>query len=486
MTLNNGFRELGINDRWIDALEAEGVTSPTNVQAEAIPAILAGKDVVAQSQTGTGKTLAYLLPMLQAIDLSSKHLQALVIVPTRELGVQILQVIDSLTNGMDKEHKVRSQALIGGAALSRQVDKLKEHPHIAVGTPGRIVELLRIRKLTVHHVQSVVIDEVDQVYALGSVSELDTILKGMQKTRQLLFFSATVTDTVYRAAHERMEEPVEVAINPEQLTSATIGHQYYVCEERNKLDTLRRLIHILKPTLAIVFINSTSDVSDVLSRLQHVGLSAHALSGFGGKGDRAQAMQGFRDQKFQLLLATDVAARGLDIEGVTHIFHLDLPINNEYYLHRVGRTGRMGRKGMAISIVTPKEVWIVEKIAKQLNIDIALKEMFGGKIIEPGGAKKPASSKNTSHSNKASFEQVGAKAKSTSRDQPTNSLTSGQASTAASGANKSSNTKDKHKQPGQVTPPKRKSNKELERERKNKGAPKWLKAKRDDSSSDKV
>jgi ATP-dependent RNA helicase DeaD len=465
LTSTNKFRELGIEDKWLAGLDQMGITSPTNVQAEAIPAILAGRNVVAQSQTGTGKTLAYLLPMLQTIDPSSKHLQAIVLVPTRELGMQILQVIDSLTKGNEDGPRVRSQALIGGAALSRQVEKLKEHPHIAVGTPGRIVELLGMRKLTVHHIRTVAIDEVDQVFALGSVSEVDRILKGMQKQRQLLFFSATVTNDVYQSAYDRMQDPVEVAIDPEQLTSATISHQYYVCEERNKLDTLRRLVHLMKPKSAIVFVKATSDINDILSKLQHIGLSVMALSGDAGKGERAQVMQAFREGKFQLLLATDVAARGLDIEGITHIFHLDLPVNNEYYLHRVGRTGRMGRKGLAVSIVTPKEEWIVEKIAKQLSIAILQKEMYGGKIVEPGEAKS----------------EFKAKPRVVNRETDARKQLTNASPLQAGTSNKTTAPRGKQtsQSQSQVAPPKKKSNKQLERERKNKGAPKWLKAKRD-------
>ncbi|WP_235857592.1 DEAD/DEAH box helicase [Paenibacillus albiflavus] len=466
MTSTNGFRDLGIEDRWLQGLDQLRIMTPTNIQAEAIPAVLAGKDVVAQSQTGTGKTLAYLLPMLQAIDPTSKHLQALVLVPTRELGMQILQVIDSLTKEIPAEQRVRSQALIGGAALSRQVEKLKEHPHIAVGTPGRIVELLGMRKITVHYVSTLAIDEVDQVLALGSASDVDRILKGMQRDRQLLYFSATVTDDVYQSAQQRMQDPVEVAINPEQLTSATIGHQYYVCEQRNKLDTLRRLVHVMKPKSGIVFVNATSDIQDVVSKLQHIGLSVMGLSGDAGKGERAQVMQAFREGKFQLLLATDVAARGLDIEGITHIFHLDLPVNNEYYLHRVGRTGRMGRKGMAVSIVSPKEVWIVEKIAKQLHITIQHKEMFGGKIVEPGEAR---------HEYKAKPSAANSKSTPVSKQKANSASIAGAAPKPVGDKQKPIASKAQ-----QAATPRKKSNKEIERERKNKGAPKWLKAKREE------
>lgn len=467
------FREIGIKDDWVQSLEHMGITSPTSIQAQAIPVIQAGRDVIAQSQTGTGKTLAYLLPILQAVDASSKQLQAVILVPTRELGMQIGQVIQMLTD--KHEAPIRAQVLIGGAAISRQIDKLKAHPQVIVGTPGRIVELMNLRKLNVHHVRTVVIDEVDQVYALGSANEIDQILGSMQKSRQLLFFSATITEEIERSAREKMQDPAIITINPGQRVSASISHQYIICEERNKLDTLRRLIHASKPSAAIAFVNATADIGEVLSKLHHLGLSVMALSGEAGKADRAQVMQAFRSGKFQLLLATDVASRGLDIEGVTHIFHLDLPANSEYYLHRVGRTGRMGREGTAISIVSPKEVWILEKIARQLSIRIAEKQLYEGKIIEPGANKK---GQNHAQSNTGRF----SKAPSTDREdlaitQDRNAYPAAQ-DRQTSQERKTPKTSQARK--ASTAAPDRKKKSPRTQDRKNKGAPKWLKAKQNE------
>lgn len=509
--MDSNFREIGIKDDWIQSLEHMGITEPTSVQAQAIPAIQEGRDVIAQSQTGTGKTLAYLLPILQAIDTSSKQLQAVILVPTRELGMQIGQVIQKLTE--EHETKIRAQVLIGGAAISRQIDKLKAHPQIIVGTPGRIVELMNLRKLTVHHVRHVVIDEVDQVYALGSANEIDQILKSMQKNRQLLFFSATISEEIERAAREKMQDPAFISVDPSQRVSASISHQYIVCEERNKLDTLRRLIHAIKPSASIAFVNATADIGEVLSKLQYIGLSVMALSGEAGKADRAQVMQAFRGGKFQLLLATDVASRGLDIEGVTHIFHLDLPANSEYYLHRVGRTGRMGREGTAISIVAPKEVWILEKIARQLGIRIAEKELYEGKIIEPGANKKGQQQAELRNGriNKVPTTAQDRGASSTTQDRNTFLTAQDQEASLAARDREASRatrddteiTQDRYAYPAaqerriSQSPQERKTSKTSQgrkaaataqdrkkksrtQDRKNKGAPKWLKAKQNE------
>ncbi len=443
--MNTSFEGLPVDKVYIKKLQEMNISEPTAIQAEAIPVIMAGKDTIVQSQTGTGKTIAYLLPALQSIDPQEKSLQVVILVPTRELGMQIMQEIEKLTQG----GPIRSQQLIGGAALSRQVEKLKLHPHIAVGTPGRIVELMKLRKLNLHRIKLAVVDEVDQVFDLGSMNEVDAILKGMLKSRQIVFVSATIPDSLLGAAEKWMREPVTIRVNPQQRTSETLEHLYFICEEREKIDTLRRLVRLYNPPSAIVFINATADIAEVVAKLQYVGLSIEALYGEASKQDRAKVMNAFRDRKFQLLLATDVAARGLDIEGVTHVIHLDPPLNADYYLHRVGRTGRMGRRGTAISIVTAKELFIIEKFQKALGITIHPKVMYEGRVVDPAvrrGAAASGSRRNSARS---------------AGGQP-----------AAGGGN------DAGKRKATVAAAKAGTRKaDRTRDRKNKGAPKWLKEK---------
>jgi len=455
------FQDVGIEDKWCEALRRTGVTEPTAIQREAIPPIAAGRDVVAEAPTGSGKTLAYLLPILQRIEIDSKQLQAIVIVPTRELGMQILHVAETLIAAAGSE--VRVLSLIGGAALSRQIEKLKEHPHLIVGTPGRIAELLGTRKLTMHHVRTAVVDEADQVLALGSAQDVDRVLRGMQRTRQLLYFSATITGDTKRSAAALMREPLTISASAGRRTAPGIEHAYVLCEARNKIDTLRRLVHACKPKRAIVFANATADVPDLLAKLQHVGLSVSALHGDAGKADRSQTLQAFRAGKFELLLATDVAARGLDIEDVTHIFHLDMASNDEAYVHRVGRTGRMGRSGTSVSIVSPRELWIAEKIAKQLGIELSRKDVYGGKLVDYSAGRAKADKQRKPQTASQESRKVAARDVRPAVEH---------AGKPASGRNGSSAAK-----PAQ--PSRRDSKADKKANAKDKGAPKWLKAKRE-------
>ncbi|GAA4855196.1 DEAD/DEAH box helicase [Paenibacillus vulneris] len=468
--MNNGFASLHIEDVYVRRLQAMDIVTPSPIQAEAIPVILEGKDVVAQSQTGSGKTLAYTLPLLHKIDKTSKNVQAVVLVPTRELGIQIVHTLEQLTEGSG----IRVQSLIGGAAISRQIDRLKLRPQVVVGTPGRVLELLKLRKLSMHYVHYMVVDEVDQVFELGSMHEVEAIFKGMQKERQVLFFSATLPEPVQAVIDKWMHEPVFVQVNPEQRTSQTLEHLFFVCEERDKIDTLRRLVRLYNPPAAIVFINETEDVAEVVAKLQYADLSIEALYGDAGKQERAKVMQAFRSGKFQLLLATDIAARGLDIPHVTHVINLDPPIDADHYVHRVGRTGRMGKKGTAISIITPKERFIINKFSKSLGITIEEKEMAYGKVLDPGERRSGPKAANRTRveparrrSGEANGETLGGSPKETAaRPDALKARTASLAPKPKQAAVK----------PASV-PDKRKTERERQKDRKNKGAPRWLKEK---------
>ena len=372
------FETLPIDKMWIDKLRELGVVEPTSIQIEAIPILCAGKDVIAQSQTGTGKTYAYLLPMLQKIDVLLKKLQVIILVPTRELGMQIIQVIEQLTIGTT----LLAQPLIGGASIDRQIDKLRLHPQIVVGTPGRLLELIKVKKLSMHDVKSIVIDEADQVFSLGSATEVEAILKSVMRDRQILFFSATMPEAIQTVVQRWMKDPVYIQVDPAQRTAATLEHLYFITEAREKIDTLRRLVRLYNPKSAIVFINETDDAAEVVSKLKYVGLSMEAIYGDAEKQDRARVMNAFREGRFQLLLATDVAARGLDLTNVTHVINLDLPTDADHYVHRAGRTGRMGRQGTVISIITKKEQFIIDKFSKTLHTPFAQRAMYEGRVID--------------------------------------------------------------------------------------------------------
>lgn len=486
----SSFEALPISADLARRLREREITEPTPIQEQAIPLISEGIDVIAESQTGTGKTLAYLLPILDKIDVGLKQTQALVLVPTRELGMQIVQEAERLSEGT----KRIIQPLIGGASLSRQVDKLRLHPHLVVGTPGRVQELIKLRKLSMHYVKTIVVDEVDQVFDLGSAQEVEIILKSALRDRQILFFSATVTDTIRKTAERWMKEPQTIHIHPEHKVSETLEHLYFVSAAREKIDMLRRLVRTLNPRSAIVFINDTDDVAEVVAKLKFAGLSIEALYGEAGKQERAKVMNGFREGRFQLLLATDVAARGLDIPSVTHVFNLDLPIDADHYVHRAGRTGRMGRRGTVVSLAETRERAILGKFAKALAVPFHEKELYSGRVVspeenrsvrarrerdpqapqQPRGASGPAAAgpeaagaqpepgRGPAHADRAA-KPAGGTAEAAGRSvRPAGPKPGGAAALSA-------------RKPTPAAPKARKA--ERERDRKNKGAPKWLKDK---------
>lgn len=496
--MNSTFESLGIGTGLVETLARHGIAEPSPIQREAIPAALEGRDLLAQSQTGTGKTLAYLLPVLAKIDPSAKELQAVVLSPTRELGVQIAAEIEKY----GAPAGIRGQALIGGASLSRQVDRLKLHPHIIVGTPGRIAELLRARKVKLHRVRTIVIDEADQMFALGSAKEAEEIVEGALRDRQLLFFSATLPAEVRRMAGRWMNAPKEIEIDPGQRTAGGIEHLVFVCEERDRIDTLRRLIRLYDPKSALTFVNDLDVIAQVAAKLQHAGLSADALYGDAPKQERTTLLNRFRTGKLRTLVATDVAARGLDIEGLTHVFHLQPALDAEHYVHRSGRTGRMGRSGLSVSIVTEQELFIIRKFEKQLGIVISRKAMYKGKVVEPDEVRGHASrTANTAAANEharrgpaSNVKPAAEKAASVSAheggpsEQRAFSIRSAAGGFRTPGAASMRNEREAAKSKAGQAPAKpaagksKPSERERERDRKNKGAPRWLKEKKDRDS----
>lgn len=486
------WNELGINEQLGMKLADNGITEPTVIQAEAMPILLQGHDVSARSQTGTGKTLAYLLPMLQQMNAASPSLQGVILAPTQELAMQIVRVAEIYAEPLN----LRVQQLIGGAALKRQVEKLKLRPHLAIGTPGRIHELLKLRKLKLHDVRFVTIDEADQVFELGSTREVETILHGMNKERQITFFSATYPDQMARFEGRWMTDPVRIQIAPEHRVTETIDNYYLVSDKRDKTDTARRIIRLLNPQSALLFLNTTDNISNWESKLSYEGFTVEALYGDADKQRRAATLARFRDGRCQLLLATDVAARGLDIEGLPLVINLDPPIDADHYVHRAGRTGRMGRSGTVISIVTPQEQFIMEKFRKQLGIDFPEKAMFKGKLVSPDEIGKS----NTYYGRSGKQEQTGEKrvaervavketpksaAIATTSERILNTAKESPVSTTGTSEPEAKRvvTTDKPK-PGKPAAPV-KQRQERQRAKKDKGAPKWLKAKRETKEENK-
>lgn len=375
------FDKLGLNSNLIDALKKEGITEPTDIQSRVIPFALENKDIIGESQTGSGKTLAYLLPLFQKIDSSKREMQAIVLAPTHELVMQVDKVIKTLAE--DSGIPVTSTPIIGDVNIKRQIEKLKEKPHIIVGSSIRILQLIKDRKISAHTIKTIVIDEGDRLLDDKNIAPVKDIIKTTMRDRQLMVFSATIDERILNTSKSLMKEAEVVKIEDKTQVNPNITHMYLVCEQRDKIEFLRKLVAAEKPEKAIVFINKSDETQITALKLQYHHLKAVGIFGSATKEERQNAMEGFRSGKYNLLVASDIAARGLDVKDITHIFNLDLPENSKDYLHRVGRTGRAGEKGNAISIVTPKEIALIKKYEKDFNINIQLKDVFKGSIVNP-------------------------------------------------------------------------------------------------------
>ncbi|HEY8803715.1 MAG TPA: DEAD/DEAH box helicase [Clostridium sp.] len=380
------FNELGLQENLIQGLVKQEIESPTEIQVKTIPMGLAGKDIIGESETGTGKTLAYLLPIFQKIDITSKDIQAIILAPTHELAMQIHKQVELLS--VNSNSSVISTSIIGNVNIKRQLESLKEKPHIIVGSAGRILELITMKKLKSHGVKTIVIDEGDRMIDEDNIDGVKAIIKTTLRDRQIMLFSATVSLKVVEIAKTLMKDPEVIKVGDKSVVNPNIEHMYFVVEKRDKLQLLRKLISATKPEKAIIFINKSDEVEITTSKLSYHGLKVEGIHGTSEKINRKKAIEDFNAGKIQLLVASDLAARGLDIVGVSHIFNLDIPENSKDYLHRVGRTGRMGEHGLALSIAEERELDLIKNYEKDFNIEILRKDIHMGKITDPKATPK--------------------------------------------------------------------------------------------------
>ncbi|QQZ61740.1 DEAD/DEAH box helicase [Paenibacillus sonchi] len=476
------FAAIGIQEDFVARLSEFGIQDPSPVQKETIPLLLEGRDVLAASQTGTGKTLAYLLPLLQGIHPEQKVVQKLVLAPTQELAMQILREAERY--GAHRGIKVLG--LIGGAAIKRQIDKLREHPQLVVGTPGRIRELIGLRKLKMHEVTTIVIDEADQMFQLSGAGEVAKIVSSALRTRQLVMLSATIGPETKALAAREMKNPAEVGIDPGIMTAQSLEHHYVVTEERNKIDMLRRVIRHYNPERAIVFVNATDDIAEVTAKLNYLGLTAAALYGDADKVTRSNVLARFRDGRFRVLVASDVAARGLDIDNLTLVVSFDPAFDSEHYVHRAGRTGRMGRRGLSVTIVTEQQTFIMRKFAKELDIRLEEREMVGGKALTAEEARSGTGSsrRDGSGGSGAATRSGKPQVRTAAAGGPASPAGASAAQPGAAAGFDARRGQQRHSagpaagaRGGAPAGKARTSNAEREKNRKNKGAPKWLKDK---------
>lgn len=380
--MKKNFTALNIHPQVCETLRVSGIVEPTPVQEAAIPVVRSGKDVIVQAQTGTGKTLAFLLPVFEKIKVHAPAAQALVITPTRELTIQIAKVAAKVGTPAG----ISSLAVYGGQDILRQKQKLGRNPHLIIGTPGRLLDHLRRGTIDLSGVNKVIIDEADEMLRMGFIEDVELLLQAAAKDRQLMLFSATMPDRIKGLARHYMQMPEYIQIKAEHITLDEIQQVIVDTSEETKMDKLCNLINEYCPYLAMVFCHTRQKTAMVAMELARRGYMADELHGDLSQLQRTMVLKKFREAKLQILVATDIAARGLDIEGVTHVFNYDMPHDTEAYIHRIGRTGRAGEKGMAITFVNARQYDYLRLIEKGIKSRLAHEKM--NRTGEKSKAKK--------------------------------------------------------------------------------------------------
>lgn len=373
------FETLNLNPSLIEGLAKQNITTPTTIQAEAIPVILSRQDVIAQSHTGSGKTLAFVTPLFQLIDSSKREMQVLILAPTHELVMQIDAQIKLLA--ANSGEPVTSTTIIGGANIEKQIKKLKEKPHFIVGSAGRILELIKKKKITAHTIKTIVLDEADSLLDNTNTKTIQDIIKTTLRDRQLCLFSASISDNTLELAKSLMKEPVVLKTAETVEMNPNIEHFYLKGDRRDKFELLRKLIVAEEPQRALIFVNQNDSMQEIAEKLNYHQKETFMMRGNIKKEERKRALDAFRSGKIKLLISSDLTARGLDIPEVTHIIHLDCPSNPNEYLHRAGRTARGHASGKSICIVTDKDLSTLKKYQKKFKIHFEEMKVSHGKFI---------------------------------------------------------------------------------------------------------
>lgn len=366
------FLELGISETFNHTLRENGIAEATPIQEKAIPVVMAGKDIIGQAKTGTGKTLAFVLPILEKIDPESSDVQALIVAPTRELALQITTEIEKM---LVHQENINVLAIYGGQDVAQQMRKLKGNTHIVVATPGRLLDHLRRETIVLSNVSMLVLDEADQMLHFGFLYDIEDILEETPESKQTMLFSATMPKDIKKLAKRYMKEPEMIQIQSAEVTVNNIKQGIIETTDRTKQDALRHVMDRDQPFLAVIFCRTKRRASKLYDDLKGYGYNCDELHGDLSQGKRERVMKSFRDAKIQYLIATDVAARGLDVEGVTHVFNYDIPEDVESYIHRIGRTGRAGGSGLAITFVAPKDEMYLKEIEKGIGATLQRQEL---------------------------------------------------------------------------------------------------------------
>jgi ATP-dependent RNA helicase DeaD len=373
------FEALGLNEKLLNAVTDLGFTEPTTIQEKAIPVLLSGtKDLIGLAQTGTGKTAAFGLPLLQLVDATQKFPQALIVCPTRELCLQIEKEIE-----LFKKHIAAIQivAVYGGSSISQQIRDIKRGVQIVVATPGRLIDLIERKAINLEAIKYVVLDEADEMLNMGFQEDIEAILQHTPKRDSTWLFSATMPPEIRRVSKKYMNTPVEITVGKMNTANKNIDHQYYVTPAHSRYETLKRLIDFHPGMYAIIFTRTKAEAQEIAEKLTREGYDIDALHGDLTQQQRNKVMDEFRAKTLQLLIATDVAARGIDVQGITHVINYELPDDMEVYTHRSGRTGRAGLTGVAMSIVHVREVGRIRQIERMIGAPFHKLEIPTGKDV---------------------------------------------------------------------------------------------------------
>ena len=379
--MNKSFNELNINQSIVMALKKQNITTPTGIQDTSIPFALENKDIIAEAHTGTGKTLAFLIPIFEKINLEKREMQAIILAPTHELVVQIESQIKLLATNSHMD--IKSLSIMGESNIEKQIKKLKEiKPHIIVGSPGRILDLIKKRKITAHTIKTIVLDEADNLLSKNKPTIIKDIIKSTMKDRQLMFFSASINKETLNLAKTLVKEVEIIKIENKSEINPRIEHICILGSLRDRFENLRKLLAAEQPKRAIVFVNNNTELRQINEKLQYHKVKSTAIYGNASKEERQRALDSFRRGKCNVLVSSDLSARGLDIPEVSHIISLDFPVNPDEYLHRAGRTARGDNSGVSVCLITNKDIEILQSYEKAFGIEFTVKKLYGGKLMD--------------------------------------------------------------------------------------------------------
>ena len=379
--MNKSFNELNINNSIVVGLEKQNITIPTGIQETAIPFALENKDIIAEAHTGTGKTLAFLIPIFEKINVEKREMQAIILAPTHELVVQIESQIKLLST--NSGINVTSLSIMGESNIEKQIKKLKEvKPHIIVGSPGRILDLIKKKKITAHTIKTIVLDEADNLLSKNKPVIIKDIIKSTMKDRQLMFFSASINKETLNLAKTLVKDVEIIKIENKSEINPKIEHICILGSLRDRFENLRKLLAAEQPQRAIVFVNNNTDLRQINEKLQYHKVKSTAIYGNASKEERQRALDAFRRGNCNVLVSSDLSARGLDIPEVSHIISLDFPVNPDEYLHRAGRTARGNNSGVSVCLITNKDIEILQSYEKAFDIEFTVKKLYGGKLMD--------------------------------------------------------------------------------------------------------